>query len=60
MPTAVLVINQFLTLATTATTTFGAETANVIVVRDDVDRITGAALDAEADRVVGVLLGAAA
>lgn len=51
-----IVIPQFEHLARVSTKTFGGEATSILVVREDVDTITGSALNAEADRVAQMLM----
>jgi hypothetical protein len=51
-----LVIPQFEQLARVSTSTHGGMATAIIVVREDVDTISGAELQAEADRVVTLVL----
>ena len=57
MPVVVLTIPQFETVAKISTRAYGARNSGLMVVREDVDVITGPELDAEAERVARLLLG---
>jgi hypothetical protein len=53
----VLTITQFEQVARLSNRAYGANNAGLMVVREDVDVISGAELDAEAERVARLLLG---
>lgn len=57
MPVVVLTIPHFEKVAKLSNKAYGAEHAGLMVVREDVDVIEGAELDAEAERVAQLLLG---
>ena len=57
MPVVVLTIPHFETVAKVSNRAYGAKHAGLMVVREDVDVITGPELDAEAERVAQLLLG---
>ena len=57
MPVVVLTIPHFEQLAKVSNRAYGAEKAGLLVVREDVDVITGPQLDAEAERIAQLLLG---
>ena len=57
MPVVVLTIPQFETVAKVSNRAYGAEHAGLMVVREDVDVISGPELDAEAERIAQLLLG---
>ena len=57
MPVVVLTIPHFETVAKVSNRAYGAKNAGLMVVREDVDVITGPELDAEAERVAQLLLG---
>lgn len=53
----VLTIPHFEQLAKSSTRTYGATSAGIVTVREDVDVIDGEELDAEAERIARMLLG---
>lgn len=57
MPVVVLTIPQFEKLGRVSVKAYGAKNAGLMVIREDADVITGAELDAEAERVAQLLLG---